>query len=74
MVFKEILWDFGVVEVVIDALKKTSLRNIELNPAFANSVVIRAPCDTHLRFYYFVQIGRVHIKYCAFRVLINKRL
>ena len=38
-----------------------------LNPAFINNFVIRAPGDSHLRFYYFVQIGYVHIKYCAFK-------
>ncbi len=35
--------------------------------AFLNSVEIRAPGDTHLRFYNFVQIECVHIKYCAFK-------
>jgi hypothetical protein len=51
-----------VFEVVIDTLKKNIAKEYELNPDFLNNIVIRAPSDTYLRFYYFVQIGCVHIK------------
>ena len=54
-------------EVVIDTLKKNIAKEYELNPDFLNNIVIRTPSDTYLRFYYFVQIGYVHIKYCAFK-------
>jgi hypothetical protein len=60
--------NIDVNEVVIDTLKKTSLRNLETKSGlFLNNVVIRALGDTHLRFYYFMRIGCVHIKYCAFK-------